>query len=302
MLGSVVTDGKKMLEAMRETLGETKNDDNIESSEGDGGFGKCDKDAENTGGSNIVDKIYRRELTLSSKRMEVISNLPSNESESKTVVRKLLEDSVNGNQIVSRHLDTFLKTTGNNPDSEEFAIEVDFTGIVNFDKNSPKQFRALYDIFDIFKNGNDYEKDYPLITHPVIALFVWKKWNSTRYPFYLAFAVYSVFLIFYSLMVVDVFSITETQSNNTNITEIQSGKTSNISTSTIYQIILMIGMIIFAVLLLIWEFFQAFRLKMLYFKEIENFIEIFVFLSSFCLVIYKVKFLILISIFSTIIN
>ena len=298
MLGSVVTDGKKMLEAMRETLGETKNDDNIESSEGDGGFGKCDKDAENTGGSNIVDKIYRRELTLSSKRMEVITNLSPNEKgESKTVVRKLLEDSVNGNQIVSRHLDTFLKTTGNNPDSEEFAIEVDFTGIVNFDKNSPKQFRALYDIFDIFKNGNDYEKDYPLITHPVIALFIWKKWNSTRYPFYLAFAVYSVFLIFYSLMVVGVFGHA-----NTNITEIQSGNTSNISTSTIYQIILMIGMIIFAVLLLIWEFFQAFELKMLYFKEIENFIEIFVFLSSFCLVIYKVKFLILISIFSTIIN
>ena len=286
-----------MLEAMRETLGETKNANDIGSSEGEGGFGNLyDKDAEDTCGE---DHIFRQEMILSSKRREVISNLPSNESESKTVVRKLLEDSINGNQIVSRHLNTFLKTTGNNPDSEEFAIEVDFTGIVNFDKNSPKQFRALYDIFDIFKNGTDYERDHPLITHPVIALFIWKKWNSTRYPFYLAFAVYSVFLIFYSLMVVDVFGHAM---NDTNIRENESGKTSNdnISTSTIYQIILMIGMIIFAVLLLIWEFFQAFRLKMLYFKEIENFIEIFVFLSSFCLVLYKVKFLILISIFSTV--
>ena len=207
---------------------------------------------------------------------KVISNLPVVASDNKTVVRKLLEDSVNGNQIVSRHLDSYMTTTNNNPDSEDFAVEINFKGIVNFERNSPKQFRALYDIFDILKKRSHYEKEYPLITHPVIALFIWKKWRKARYLFYVTFIAYLVFIGFYSWMVSVIFE-------KKNLCENYSAQSQSIS-----MLFIEVGMIISVVFLLIWEFFQAFRLRMLYFREIENFIELFVFLSSFCLVFYKV--------------
>lgn len=260
-LSSVITETKKLFQTMKETLGE-----------------KQVKFLKGTGRQETVTTIIPEQS---------VKDWPQSPSdieklEDKTVVRKLLEDAVNGNQIVSRYLDDFMTCTNDVPDREDFAIQIDFSGIVNFKNENPKQFRALFDIFDILKGSHSNEKDYPIITHPVIALFIWKKWEKTCFQFYGTFLAYLIFIIFYSSMVFDNFG-TEYVNATTTITNCSALNDNESSTHT------KVGLIVCLVLLLIWEGFQAARLGRLYIREIENYIELFVFLSAICLLIYKSK-------------
>ena len=69
-----------------------------------------------------------------------------NEKKKKTVLNALLDDVVNGNKILSQCLDDLITKTADNPDSEHFALRIDFEGFIK--TNSTKQCRHLFQIFN----------------------------------------------------------------------------------------------------------------------------------------------------------
>ena len=97
----------------------------------------------------------------------------------KTVFNALLDDVVNGYKILSKCLDDLITKTEENPDSETFALSINFEGLI--ETSSIKQCGHLFEIFNKSKSGT--EKDFPIIRHPVIALFIWKKWRMAIWFF-----------------------------------------------------------------------------------------------------------------------
>ena len=62
----------------------------------------------------------------------------------RTIVRKLLEDTVNGDKIVEKQLDKNVATTHPNKNSVDYSVEIDFEGIIC--KDSPIQTHVVNDI------------------------------------------------------------------------------------------------------------------------------------------------------------
>ena len=92
--------------------------------------------------------------------------------EKKTVFNALLDNVINGNKILSRCLDLCIDTKDTkNSDSENFTISINFEGLIK--TNSTKQCHHLFEIFNKSKSAKIPEKDFPIIRHPVIALFIW---------------------------------------------------------------------------------------------------------------------------------
>ena len=87
----------------------------------------------------------------------------------KTVFNALLDDVINGYKILSKCLDDLITKTTENPDSETFALSINFEGLI--ETSSTKQCGHLFEIFNKSKSGT--EKEFPIIRHPVIALFIW---------------------------------------------------------------------------------------------------------------------------------
>lgn len=116
--------------------------------------------------------------------------------QSRTVVRTLIEEVTNGNQLVRKQLDDYLKPTANNPNSKKYGIEVDFTGIVN--KHATDQCQVLYDLIEA---SGDYGVINDIITHPVIALFISAKWKKIRKFYFITTLAYFFFLVSYSILI-----------------------------------------------------------------------------------------------------
>merc|ERR1711884_485437 len=116
--------------------------------------------------------------------------------QSRTVVRTLIEEVTNGNQLVRKQLDDYLKPTANNPNSKNYGIEVDFTGIVN--KHATDQCQVLYDLIEA---SGDYGVINDIITHPVIALFISAKWKKIRKFYFITTLAYFFFLVSYSILI-----------------------------------------------------------------------------------------------------
>ena len=202
----------------------------------------------------------------------------------KTVFNALLDDVVNGNKIFSKCLDDLITKTTENPDSETFALSINFEGLIQ--TNSTKQCHHLFEIFNKSKSGEIPEKDFPIVRHPVIALFIWKKWRKAIWFFLINAVLYWFFLLNYTWMILWKFYNTSRNANvEGNTTEI--GKETERTCQTDHyqddfghnEIILIISLI----LLSLWEIMQMIRLGKLYFKEVENFIEISVFATAFLL-------------------
>ena len=51
----------------------------------------------------------------------------------RTLFRKILEDTVNGNKIVEEVLNTYIKTTAENENDANYGIEIDFSGLASVD-------------------------------------------------------------------------------------------------------------------------------------------------------------------------
>ena len=193
----------------------------------------------------------------------------------KTVFNALLDDVVNGNKILSRCLDDLITKTTDNPDSERFALSINFEGLIN--TNSTKQCRHLFEIINKSKSGKIPEKDFPIVRHPVIALFIWKKWRKAIWFFLFNAVLYGIFLANYTWIILLIFSNDEGNEEETNGSCQTDHYKDNFGKSGY-------GLIISVVLLSLWEIMQMVRLGKLYFKEKENYIEIFVFATAFVLI------------------
>ena len=79
---------------------------------------------------------------------------------------------MNGNKIVKKELDDHVKELDDKRDSINYAVEVDFEGVLCED--SYKQTMVVYDLLDLrAEKANDNMQPFTnLIKHPVIALFI----------------------------------------------------------------------------------------------------------------------------------
>ena len=197
----------------------------------------------------------------------------------KTVFNALLDDVVNGNKILSKCLDDLITKTTENPDSERFSLSINFEGFIN--TNSTIQCHHLFEIFNKSKSGKIPEKDFPIVRHPVIALFIWKKWRKAIWFFLVNAVLYGIFLANFTWIIFLIFS--NDKGNRTDNGEETRGSCQtdhykdNLGKSGT-------GLIISVILLTLWEIMQMVRLGKLYFKEVENYIEISVFSTAFLLV------------------
>ena len=57
------------------------------------------------------------------------SNVVDNELRKRTLFKKILEETFNGNKIVEAVLDSYIKKTAENENDAEYGIEIDFTGL-----------------------------------------------------------------------------------------------------------------------------------------------------------------------------
>ena len=116
-------------------------------------------------------------------------------------MRKLLEDTVNGDKIVEKQLDKNVATTHPNKNSVDYSVEIDFEGI--FCKDSPVQTNVVNDILKLRISHKTYyvEAFNQLITHPVIATFILSKWKKTRWYFYTTSTIFILFLLFYTIFI-----------------------------------------------------------------------------------------------------
>ena len=211
----------------------------------------------------------------------------------KTVLNALLDDVINGYKILSKCLDDLITRTTDNPDSETFALRINFEGLI--ETSSTKQCGHLIEIFNKSKSGT--EKDFPIIRHPVIALFIWKKWRMAIWFFLINAVLYIIFLSIYTWMILWIFSNDKGNGNvegnpdsvgfivyRSPITDsgFKPGRTCR---SAYYDFgYSRMPMIISVTLLSLWEIMQMIRLGRRYFKEIENYIEIFVFSTAILLI------------------
>ena len=83
---------------------------------------------------------------LKNRKINLRSRIEENDS-SRTILRKLLDDAVNGDKIVEQQLDKNLQQIGANENSLEHGTQIDFEGI--FKENSPRQTRVVKDLLDL---------------------------------------------------------------------------------------------------------------------------------------------------------
>jgi len=235
----------------------------------------------------------------------------------RTIARKLLEDAVNGDKIVKKELDIHVRTTNANEDSLEYALEIDFEGILCED--SPKQTMVVYDLLDLRVEKNDNIRAFTnLIKHPVIASFIAQKWKKTKWYFYTTSSVFISFLMFYSAFIVNLFNRPEIHCSKFEKFLAEKGSEevkdslffpSDISGTSQERndckrhqarlskkfltdindsfIICEMFFLFFFVVLSVLEIYQAIKLKRQYFKELENYIEWVVLISALITMIFK---------------
>ena len=124
-----------------------------------------------------------------------------------TITRKILKDASNGQKIITEKLDTHIKPNKeycqdrNVKNAMDFAMEVDFTGIM--DPNSTIQCRTLFDILDVSESLKMDIED--VITHPVMALFIWSKWQKVKKFYYFMAFCYFLFLVSFTDLLYSMF-------------------------------------------------------------------------------------------------
>ena len=163
--------------------------------------------------------------------------------ESKTVARTLLEDAINGHKLILKELDEYLvegpikseeeknqadakDVAPTNLNAKDYHIIIDLRGILP-EKGKPglegkeikqgilpeegetgperkevKQCQVLFDILDV---GVDADIIEDIVKHPVITTMILKKWEKTKYFYWLTAFMYMLFLISYSFLIYDLF-------------------------------------------------------------------------------------------------
>jgi len=253
----------------------------------------------------IHEILDKRQINLRSRIIEEEGKT------SRTILRKLLDDAVNGDRIVEQQLDKNVQRVGATENSLDFGAQIDFGGI--FKEDSPRQTRVVKELLDLRASSSEGEQRDAytrLISHPVVATFIHLKWKQSRWFFYINSAVFALFLILYSLYISHLFSRPEKfcQSNqgasdfafpsSGNCGEGEekemamrreayyedlSKKNTGILGTWESDGVFLVAEVFFFVLLgllTIFEVYQASVLRLQYLKELENLIEWVVILSA----------------------
>ena len=146
--------------------------------------------------------------------------------QSKTVARTLLEDAINGHKLILKELDEYLvegpikseeetkkqkdakDVTPTNLNAEDYYITINLKGILpekgatGPEGKEIKQCQVLFDILDV---GVDADIIEDIVKHPVITTMILKKWEKSKYFYWLTAFMYMLFLISYSLLIYDLF-------------------------------------------------------------------------------------------------
>eukprot|EP00092_Neocalanus_flemingeri_P000315 GFUD01000337.1.p1 GENE.GFUD01000337.1~~GFUD01000337.1.p1 ORF type:complete len:560 (+),score=128.32 GFUD01000337.1:393-2072(+) len=260
--------------------------------------------------SEIHNILKDRNINLRTAIEEEIDGV----NKKRTIARKLLEDAVNGNKIVKRELDIHVKATDDKEDSINYALEIDFEGILS--EESPKQTMVLYDLLDlrVEKRSEHNEAFTNLIKHPVIASFIALKWKKTKWYFYTTSLIFMSFLLFYSVFIIYLFNrpevycskleklLSEKNSKGILFPEDNSGTKQEINECERHQariskkfladfddnfIVCEVLFLTFFIFLSAMEIYQAIKLKRQYFKELENYIEWVVLISALITMMFK---------------
>jgi len=264
---------------------------------------------------NIHSILKNRNINLGTPIAENICG----KERTRTVLRKLLEEVPNGDAIVRRELDIHVNHIGENENCLNYAAEIDFEAILR--SGSVQQTVAVYDLLDIRANEkNDNLVVTELFKHPVVALFIAAKWEKTKSVFYLQTLVYVLFLLFFSIFVIHLFTRTEVYCSQlekfisrdgvSNALKINSSEKirsfdecsrgdSRITTEFLedtkmqqgYIAIIEIFFLLFFSILTSLEVYQAMYLGKQYFRELENYIEWVVLLSALVLMVFKYSIL-----------
>ena len=129
--------------------------------------------------------------------MDPSVNLGLLDSDGYSLGGRLLEDVTNGDKIVLDKLDSYLSTTQDDLDKEDFAVVIDHKGLVNSDPNG---FVFLKDLLQ-----SPREITLRILSHPVITTFIKKKWPKWRFLF--TYVVFLFFVIIYSFYLLFLFAI-----------------------------------------------------------------------------------------------
>jgi len=239
------------------------------------------------------------------------------EDKTRTIARKILEDAVNGNKIVKKELDDHVKELDDKRDSINYAVEVDFEGVLCED--SYKQTMVVYDLLDLrAEKANDNMQPFTnLIKHPVIALFIARKWKKTKWYFYAHSLIFITFLVFYSSFIIYLFNRPEVYCSK--LQKALSENPGAISGTLLFPddvsgtakeqrdcaqhtariskkfltdfdssfVICEAFFVVFFLFLSAMEVYQAIKLKRQYFRELENYIEWVVLISALITMIFK---------------
>ena len=218
---------------------------------------------------------------------------------------------------MKKELDIHVTALDINEDSINYALKVDFEGILC--PYTTKQTMAVYDLLDLrIENGSENMQAFTsLIKHPVIALFIALKWKKTQWYFYAQSLVFISFLLFYSSLLFYLFNRPEVycsklekllyQRNSTVINEYRlfpediSGSKKERNDCERYAarpskkfmtdfdtnfILCEMFFLIFFVFLSAMEIYQAIKLRKQYFKELENYIEWVVLISALITMVF----------------
>ena len=192
---------------------------------------------------------------------------------------------------MKRELDIHVNATCRDEDSIHYAIEIDFEGI--FCEESPKQSTVVKDLLELqmVKRNNSNKAIQSLLTHPLIATFIALKWEKTKWYFYTTSVIFIIFLALYSSIVTYFFNRPELYCRYTiqilcNETQLENQKDWYWVDFQYFEVVKGLYLTLFVLLLLI-EIYQASKLKMQYFKELENYIEWFVLISALITMIFK---------------
>ena len=74
----------------------------------------------------------------------------------RTILRKLLDDAVNGDRIVEQQLDKNVQRVGATENSLDFGAQIDFGGI--FKEDSPRQTRVVKELLDLRASSSEGEQ------------------------------------------------------------------------------------------------------------------------------------------------
>merc|ERR1712222_51960 len=228
----------------------------------------------------------------------------------RTLFRKILEDTVNGNKIVEEVLNTYIKKTTENENDANYGIEIDFSGLAPGDPHKGQmQTTCINELLELrakAKGTKEADIYSDLLKHPLLASLITLKWEKVQKIFCMKLLIFVAFVILYSVFLCCILvtapeagsknktrlivecesgilddceliedetkpSITQEQDSSTTLGSTVVSMFGEINKDGITAIQIML-VILIAILVLV-ELCKAYTIGLQYFQEMENYIE-----------------------------